>query len=802
MDQTVGPGPAADRPREPVPAATWQKTACGLCYMNCGLEVQVEARALTKIRGDKSHPKSEGYACQKAQRLTWYGDHDDRLTSPLRRRPDGTYEEIDWQTALTEIGERLLAIRDADAAAGRPGSFAYVGGGGQGNHSGGGYGTALMRWMRSTRYFNALSQEKTGDFWVNGRMFGAQTCHTAEDVEDCDLLLVLGCNPWLAHGFNRARHVLNTIKTSPDRRLIVVDPRRTETAAVADVHLALRPGTDAYLISAILALVLERGGQDDLFLAEHTEGFEHVSETLARVPVDDWIRHAEVACEDVYRAVELILESRRMVVRAELGIQQGRNSTLNSYLEKLLFLLTGNFGRPGTNGLHSWLVPLWVNSQGQRSEITGFEYIAGLLPTNTLVEEVLTDHPHRVRALWIESSNPANTYADTQAVERAIRECDLSVVVDVAFTESAALADYVLPAASQLEKHEFTLFNFEWPTNYFHVRKPVLEPLGQSMPEPEIYARLFEAMGALPPEDELESIVEVASRNRAAALRPLGELMRDNADVAALAPVLLYRTVGKVLPHGAAVAAPVWAGCHKAVMSMPRQIQRALGTAAEGVELAESLFTRILESDSGAAFSRHEYDEVWDLVRSERINLAIPELLSWIDELHPESDRRDDAELPFSLVNGQRRSHNANQIIRPPAWRKTDPEGALRIRSDDLASVGVEPGGWVAVVTRVGRLVARAEVDESMRAGQVALPHGFGMRVPDGRGGRVLNGPRINVITDSLDRDPIAGTPHHKDMPVRLEPATPEEVAVHDADAAIVLEMAGKVRTRQNAAHD
>ena len=156
----------------------WQKTACSLCYVNCGLEVQTDGRKITRVRGDREHPRSEGYLCQKAQRLTWYGDHGDRLTTPLRRRPDGTHEPIDWDTALTEIADRLRAIRDDDTG-GDEGPMAYIGGGGQGNHSGGPYGHALLQWMRSTRLFGALSQEKTGDFWVNGKMFGHQTCSSS-----------------------------------------------------------------------------------------------------------------------------------------------------------------------------------------------------------------------------------------------------------------------------------------------------------------------------------------------------------------------------------------------------------------------------------------------------------------------------------------------------------------------------------------------------------------------------------------------------------------------------------------------
>src|SRR5437016_3446869 len=391
----------------------WKQNACSLCYVNCGIEVQTEGRAITRVRGDKAHPQTAGYICQKGQRLPFYGTSADRLTSPLRRRPDGTHEPIDWDTAIGEIAARLRAIREADRAAGRPGSLAIYGGGGQGNHSGGPYIRSLLAWMGSTRYFNALSQEKTGDFWVNGKLFGSQQVHTAEGVDDCDLLVVIGANPWLAHGFRNARRVVNDIKNSGERRMIVIDPRRTETADVADLHLALRPGTDAYLLSAIIAMIIDRDAHAAAWLAEHTDGFAEVAAAFARIPVAEWVAHADVAMADVERAVDMILAARAMTVRVELGIQQGRHSTLNSYLEKLLYLVTGNFGRAGTNAVHSWLQPLWANSNGERSEITGTEYIARLLPPNTIAEEVPTDHPNPTRALRGQPANPANTRADT-----------------------------------------------------------------------------------------------------------------------------------------------------------------------------------------------------------------------------------------------------------------------------------------------------------------------------------------------------------------------------------------------------
>ena len=243
-------------------AGKWLKTACNLCYINCGIEVWVNDGRLEKVRGDRSSPKSQGYLCNKATRIPYYANDKDRLTTPLRRRADGGFDEIEWDVAISEIAERLRDI--VDRYGGK--SIALYGGGGQGNHAGGAYASGLLRALGSRSVFNALSQEKTGDFWVNGHMFGSQTCHTAEDVHHCDLLLVIGANPWIAHGFPNARDHLNQIRKDPARKLIVIDPRRTETAEMADLHLAVRPGTDAFLLGALLATLVRSDRIDHAFI--------------------------------------------------------------------------------------------------------------------------------------------------------------------------------------------------------------------------------------------------------------------------------------------------------------------------------------------------------------------------------------------------------------------------------------------------------------------------------------------------------------------------------------------------------
>jgi anaerobic selenocysteine-containing dehydrogenase len=762
-----------------MPAPEWRKTACNLCYVNCGVEVLIDQDRITKVRGDRENPKSQGYLCNKASRIPFYAHHRDRLTSPLRRRPDGGFDAIDWDTAISEIAARLRELVDRHGGK----SLALYGGGGQGNHAGGAYATGFLRALGSRHVFNALSQEKTGDFWVNGHMFGSQTCHTAEDVHHCDLLFVIGANPWVAHGFPNARELLNQIRKAPDRKMIVIDPRRSETAEMADLHLAVRPGADAFLLGAILATLLRRDAIDHAFVDQHTLGFAEVRDALHCIPVAQWAAAADIPLDQIERCADMIAAAKAMTVRVELGIQQGVNSTLNSYLEKLLIMLTGSFGRKGTNQLHTWLQPLWGNSPNQKFTPTDTEVIGGLLPPNVFADAVLGDHPDRLRGVWIDSSNPANTAANTADVEKALKALDLCVVVDVAMTETARLAHYVLPASSQYEKTEFTLFNFEFPKNFFQVRAGVVAPLEGTLPEPEIYTRLARALGLFPGDNALAPLRDAAFHSRTAFATELRAFMTANPQAAAVGALILYHTLGATLPDGTAAAAPLWQASQLCAKRAPEAVRRALGLdqTTPGDQLGNALFDAIVGGRSGTAITEHTYDEVWSLIShpDQKIRLAIPAMLEWLDRLDPAAAEAP-KDYPFVLAAGQRRMFNANQIFRDPAWRRDDPDGALLINTRDLEELGARDGEWVAVTSPAGRVVVRCKVDDSMRRGQLALPHGYGQSYPTSNGERLSNGPRINILTDSRNCDPVAGTPYHKHVAVQLEKLTAAEAAASE----------------------
>jgi anaerobic selenocysteine-containing dehydrogenase len=754
-----------------------RKSACILCYVNCGIEVEIEDGLMKRVKGDKDNPKSHGYICQKAGRLPFYAnDRKLRLTSPLRRNAKGEYEEITWDVAISEIAAKLNAVREL----GHTQAFGYYGGGGQGSVMGGAFGGALRGVMGNGPNFNAVSQEKTGDFWVNGHMFGAHNIHTAEDVHGAELTIVLGCNPWMANGFVRARDAMSAIGKDSNRRMIVIDPRRTEVADLADLHLALRPGTDAFLLGALIAMIVARGGQDDAFLASRTTGWDEVRTEFAKVPVDAWLAAADISREQAEAAVCMIIDAASMTVRADVGVQQSRNSTLNAYLEKLLFLITGNFLKPGCNGLHTWLAPMWGHSRpGSVDLATGQIRIAGLSPPNDLPKTILTDHPDRVRAMFVDSGNPANTVTDTTAVEKALSSLDLLVVVEVAMTETARLADYVLPACNQFERWENTLFTFEYPHNVFQLRPPLFDPLPGTLPEPEIYTRLIRAMGLMPAEGRLDELRELAASDRFAFSAAFADLMKEAPHHRFLGPVILYETLGKTLPAGAAATAVWWPAAHHCA-KISREAVIGAGFEGEGPALGEALFEAMITRPSGVVFTNEKHKDLWRLISHAdgKVHLAIPEMFEWMDRLNV-ADAEPDPAYPIMLIGGQRRHYNANQAIRDPRWRKNDPAGALHMHPDDLAAANGDEGGWMAVVTPVGRQVVRVESDPRLRLGQASLPHGYG-QIYDTPQGKVTIGPRLNVLTMTEDCDPIARTPHHKNVAIRVELPTPEEVRFHE----------------------
>ncbi len=743
----------------------WQKTACVLCGVNCGIEVKLDGRHITRVRGNRDHVASRGYACEKAQRVDFYQNGRDRLTAPLRRRADGAFEEVDWDTAIREVAAGFLKVREKWGGA----SIFYYGGGGQGNHLVGGYGNCTRRALGSVFRSNALAQEKTGEFWVDHMMFGGGLSGSFPYAE---VAIFPGKNPWQSHGFQRARPVLREIAGDPNRALIVIDPCRTETAEMADYHLRVRPGTDAFCLAAILGVMVQEDLIDHDYIRDRTQNSDELLAVLNEIPVGDYSSRAGLSEELVREVARRIARASSVSIFEDLGIEQSLHSTLNSYLEKLLFALTGSIGKPGAmNGRPSLVGLANGRLSNKSSPVGGHRIIGGLIPTNVIPDEILTDHPQRFRAMLIESANPLHSVADSARMREALRALQFVVVVDVAMTESAREAHYVLPACSQYENWEATFFGAltfsekEFGDS-FTLRAPILDPLPGTLPEAEIHRRLVRAIGAMTDED-VAPLREAANKGRAAYATELARRVSERPHLSDIMAVLLYETLGPSLGAGNEAAASVWGVAQNFARTNPESVRRA-GFVGEGNELGDALFDAFLKNRSGVVYSVTRYEETWNRIPGGRVNLTISEL---IPELRSLRDERvaSDPNFPFVLSAGQRRSGTANTVIRDPNWRPKDPHGALWMSPVDASELGIESGGRVRLITRRATAEAVVDVTDRMMPGHVALPNGAGLWYPDREGQEFLHGVAPNELTATEDRDWFAGTPFHKHVAARIE---------------------------------
>lgn len=739
-------------------SGAWTSTACILCECNCGLEVQLDGRRLVRFRGDERHPSSRGYACEKPHRLDYYQNGRDRLTTPLRRTASGDFEPIDWDTAIREVAQRLAAVRDTHGGD----TIFYYGGGGQGNHLPGAYATATRRAIGCRFRSSPLAQEKTGEFWVSHRMMGGAT---RADFEHCDVALFLGKNPWHSHSIPRARVTLKAISQDPARTLIVVDPRRTETAELADIHLAPAPGTDAWLLLAILGVLREDGLIDRDFVdARVAPGeLEPVLEALARHPIAEACARTGVDEALVRKAARAIGNARALSSFEDLGVQMNHQSTVVSYLHRLLLVLTGSFGKPGSHFIPTMLVDIGNGEAKRTSPVAGARVVGGLVPCNVIAEEILTDHPRRYRAMLVESANPAHSLADSQRMREALASLDTLVVIDVAMSETARLAHYVLPASSQFEKAEATFFNFDFPHNVFHLRRRMLDPAPGTLSEAEIHARLAEALGAIT-EADLAPLRAAAANGLTAYVEAFVPTVLMDSRLSAQAPVLLYRTLP--LPDELREGAVVLGLALKAALERGPSLARA-GYGGTPTEAAVALFEAVLAAPAGVVFAVDEWSEVAPRTPDGKIHVQLPDLLEAVAGLAAGPPPRDPA-FPFVLSAGERRSFTANTIIRDPTWRKKDAHGALRMGDDDAAALGVATGDLVRLTTKRGSAVVPVEVSGAMQRGHVSLPNGLGVDYP-AAGGAAITGVPANELTASEDRDPFVGTPWHKRVAARVE---------------------------------
>jgi anaerobic selenocysteine-containing dehydrogenase len=725
-------------------------TVCVLCSHNCGLRVDVEDGRIAAVRADDTHPVTHGYVCNKAFAVPHYAHHDQRLEHPLRRRADGSFERVSWDEAMAEIGAKLAALRSEHG----PRAIGLVGVGGQANHMDAPYALSWLQAVGSKRWFNAFAQEKHQHFLVDQWMFdAAPSVFFHPDQANAKLLLVMGTNPRISNRGHNANDYFKAFAEDPERRLVVVDPRETETTRQADRHVRAAPGTDVWLLLALAASIISSEGLvDAAFVTERTSDFEALREALSAVDVDVMAHRCGVPADEIRAVASELAGADSAAIMWDLAVEQTLFSTLVSYLIRVLSVVTGNVGIGGNIFAEMATPP---HRSPKRFEE----------PERALASGIL-DHPERLRALVVEGANPLLSYSDTSRWREACDRLDLLVVIEPTMTETAALADYVLPTPCGYEKWEQAGFPKGYPEVYVQLRPPVIPGPEEALPEPEIYARLTEAMGLLDePPARLHELAEQALEP-AGAMAYLAELQTAAKGDEAAVLFWGYRTLGPLLASPALTA--IWAVCHQNAMLRCDSVLRTLGEGwrdKNPFEIAAELFRRILDHPEGVEIAKADAGNPlganvgWD---DGKVRLAPEPLLEEIARAIA-TEPATDPERPFVLAAGLRTRWTANTIQRDPAWRKgRGPHCALHLSPTDAEAIGVAEGDRVRVSTRRGAVELPASLDRKCREGHVWIPNGFGAAYPGADGELEVQGVNTNELTDVADRDPISGCPHHK----------------------------------------
>ena len=739
----------------------WQKTSCVACPQNCGIEVLVENNQMMRVRPDRQNPRSEGYICRKGTSVTHHHHNADRLSHPLKRIGE-RFEEITWEQAIDEIAEKLRAIRDAHG----PRSIAYMGGGGVANHCEMAFIPPFMAGLGTQYLYGPLAQEFSGYFWVMGEASGSQTVLMDPDIEHADMLIVQGWNGMQSHQIPQAPRVLREFSKNPDKLLVVIDPRKSESAKLADIHLAIRPGTDALLLRAMIAIILAEGWHHRDYIDRHVSGFETIESWFtgfdAKAAID--------VCGLDYQQVREVCRqftTRTSCMRPDLGIFMNRHSTATSYLHVILWAICGRIGMPGGHVFPGWAAPLgkhtdWRDPKVWKTLVTGFAPTNGVYPPAVLPEEILSDHPERIRAVYVSQSNPLRSYPDTTAYEQAFGQLGLLVTSEVAMTETAALSHYVLPAKSAYEKWDTNFFPFNYPEVYLSVRRPIVKAEGERLEDGEIVLRLADRIGLVPAIPE--SLYEAAKGNCAQFFGELMGYLMATPGAFEAAPLVVAKTLGPVL--GSVHLAAIWA----MLQVVPESFQQNAARVGfqPGPGLGEEIFQALLDHPEGMWIGRCDPDKnLEDLQTPDgKVNVYIDELAEWVQSIDATSEAealKANPSFPLVLSAGRHFDKNANTMMRDPSWNKGR-VCTLLMHPSDANALGLRDEQMVTVTTEAGTEIIELEVSEMACAGQVVMPHGFGLNY-DGR----VFGANANRLTKNTHRDRLAATPLHRYVPCRVE---------------------------------
>lgn len=711
--------PSPDAARRARPAAgdtvTRRTSYCRLCPASCGVEVETDGTRVLRVLGDRQHPISRGFTCPKGRRAADLLHGPDRLTSSRRRTAAGEHEPVDADTAMAEVAARLTGIVEEhgpDAVGlfiGTQHNFATL--------------TPFMAraWFRglgSRKLFSTMTLDQSAKWLVKSRM--GVYAGGPQSLDEADVWLLAGTNPLVSVNGGDGDGALVTnpsanLKAARDRgmRLIVVDPRRTETAARADLHLRPRPGHDALLFAGLLRVILGEGLHDRDFCDRHVEGLDDLRAAVAEATPDRVARVCDVSVEELVRAARMFAAAERGMVSTGTGVCMGPHSNIAEHLAACLNAVCGRYlreGEPvpgrgvlmGEGPARAEVVPAdreW--ERGFRSRVGGHGLLRGELPAALLPDEILRPGPDRIRALVVSGGNPLLALPDQDTARRALESLDLLVSIDTRMSQTARLADYVIAPTMLYERADHTgLMETFFPRPFAQYTPAVVAPPRGVVEDWRVFFRLAAETGgplrfagrdldtSRPPSSE-ELLDLVASRGRV----PLDEVRTHPHGLLAGHP---GTTVGPAREERAG---------HRLTL-LPADVAAELAAALAPVAATVPVGARSAGAEGGAG-------------EGGAAGGGAPGAVG-------DTEGGEDAEeFPLRLVV-RRMREVVNSLGSAVVGLPPQSYNPAHLHPQDMAHLGITHGAAVTIRSPHGTLEAVAHEDPSMRPGVLSMTHGWG----------------------------------------------------------------------------
>ncbi|WP_053672360.1 molybdopterin oxidoreductase family protein [Streptomyces sp. NRRL B-1140] len=737
---------------------------CPLCEATCGLTLTIEGTRVTQARGDRDDVFSKGFICPKGASFGAVDSDPDRLRTPLVRR-DGELCEATWEEAFDAVAAGIRPVVERHG----PHSVGVVLGNPNVHTMAGAlYPPVLLAGLGTRSVFTASTVDQMPKHVSSGLLFGDANAIPVPDLDHTDHLLLIGANPLESNGsLCTAADFPGKLKALKARggTLVVIDPRRTRTAKLADRHIAVRPGTDALLLAAMARVLLDEGLADP---TPQAQGIEELDAELAEFTPEAVAEACDVEAGVIRTLARDLAAAPTAAVYGRIGSCTVPHGTLASWLVDVLNILTGNLDRPG-----GVLFPQAATDKTPRpagpgrgfalgrwhSRVSRHPEAKGELPLSALAEEIdtLTEEGEPVRALIAVAANPVLSAPDGDRLDKALDSLDFMVSVDPYLNETSRHADVVLPPPppSQSPHHDFA-FNTLAVRNQVRYTRPAIPLEPGRMAETEILARLILAVTGM-----------------------------HGADPAAVDQMVIDQTLGKAVkdPHS-----PVYDGDPRELAGRltgdtgpERRLDMMLrlgpygdgfGARPDGLGL-EKLLAHPHGIDLGPLQPRLPQPLK---TRSGRVELLPGPIAGDLPRL-----RAALAERPEGLVLVGRRHLRSNNswMHNVPALTGGSNRCTLHMHPEDAERLGVEDGAAVRVKGAGGEVVAPAEVTDAVRPGVVSLPHGWGHDRPGTRLGHASKNPGVNVnqLLDGRLLDPLSGNAVLNGVPVEVTPASPAECA-------------------------